>query len=80
MLERPPRKRKTERSIAEIFGANLRAARLAKQMTQAQLAYASGISQNRIPGIKSGKTVPLLSTAQALATAVGVPLPDLLPR
>ena len=52
MLERPPRKRKTERSIAEIFGANLRAARLAKQMTQAQLAYASGISQNRIPGIR----------------------------
>jgi transcriptional regulator with XRE-family HTH domain len=79
MATRPRKKAtaKTEPTAAEIFGKNLRAARLSAGMTQAQVAYASGLSLNRMALIERGKSNARLSSARALARAVGVPLSGL---
>ena len=72
-----PRRHKDERSAAAVFGANLRAARLAAGRTQAEIAHAAGVSQNKLPPIEQGQIDVRLSTARKLARAVGGSLRDL---
>jgi transcriptional regulator with XRE-family HTH domain len=61
------------------FGANLRAARLARDLSQADMADLAGMRfSTKIPGIEAGRSDLRLSTAQRLADALGVPLSDLL--
>jgi len=84
-MTKPPRAKvrragsKAPERIAVVFGRNLKAARLAQSMTQAQLAFDAGISQNRIPGIEAGLYDVKISTADSLSRAVGIPLRNLLP-
>jgi len=73
-----PTKKKTQSlTAAQIFGQKLKAARIAAGMTQAQVAYASGLSIARMSVIEQGETDCRLSSAFALAAAVGVSLSEL---
>jgi transcriptional regulator with XRE-family HTH domain len=63
------------------FGAAVRSARLDKQMTQKQLAAASGVSRQKIVGIEGGKVENFrMSTARRLANALGADVTNLLPK
>lgn len=53
------------------FGANLRAARLAAGMTQAQLAKGAGLTQQFVSLIESGRMNLTLSTMALLAKVLG---------
>ena len=56
--------------IVATFGANLEAARLKLGLTQAQLAEATGLLQQYISLVESGRQNVTLTTAQVLAKAV----------
>jgi len=56
--------------IVATFGANLKAARLKMGLTQTQLAEATGLLQQYISLVESGRQNVTLTTAQVLATAV----------
>jgi transcriptional regulator with XRE-family HTH domain len=60
------------------FADNLLAARRRAQLTQAQLASASGVSQRHISALESGLADPKLSTVAALAAALGIRSEELL--
>lgn len=63
------------------FGRNLRKAREAAGLTQAQVAFRAGVSQNRIPLIEAGQTQFIRrSTAEALAMAVEIDVETLFGR
>jgi len=66
--------------IVATFGANLRAARLKFDLTQAQLAEATGLLQQYISLVESGRQNVTLATAQVLATAVNRDVRALLAR
>lgn len=66
--------------ILAIFGANLKAARLKMRLTQAQLAEATGLLQQYISLLESGRQNVTLTTAQVLATAVNRDVSALLAR
>jgi transcriptional regulator with XRE-family HTH domain len=71
------RNRQAEPSAAAVFGKNLREARLKAGMTQAQVAHGAGLSLNRMSLIEQGRSDLRLSSARALARAVGASLSDL---
>jgi len=56
--------------IVATFGANLKAARLKMNLTQAQLAEATGLLQQYVSLVESGRQNVTLTTAQVLAKAV----------
>jgi transcriptional regulator with XRE-family HTH domain len=56
--------------LVAIFGINLRAARIRAGLTQAQLAERSGLLQQYVSLVESGKQNVTLTTAQALAKVV----------
>jgi len=66
--------------IVATFGANLKAARLKMRLTQAQLAEATGLLQQYISLVESGRQNVTLTTAQVLATAVNRDVRVLLAR
>lgn len=66
-----------EPTAAQAFGRALHDARLKAGMTQAEVAYASGLSLNRVSVIEKGRADARLSSARALARAVGMPLSTL---
>jgi transcriptional regulator with XRE-family HTH domain len=72
-----PRKASPTMTV-EPFGSNVRRKRIAKEMSQHELARLAGISQARIPAIELGRVDVHLSSARKLAAALGVPLRDLL--
>jgi transcriptional regulator with XRE-family HTH domain len=72
-----PKKQSLSEMSLQRFGQRLKAAREAAGMTQFQVAYASGLSIARMSVIEKGQTDCRLSSAFALAAAVGVPLSDL---
>jgi DNA-binding XRE family transcriptional regulator len=57
--------------LAELFGRNLRDARAAARLTQAQLAERAGITQQYVSRVESGRQNLTLSTMTALARMVG---------
>lgn len=63
---------------AEKFAANLRAERARRDMSQEELADASGVSVASIVMYESGDTGPLLKSAVSLASALGVTVNDLI--
>jgi transcriptional regulator with XRE-family HTH domain len=56
--------------LVAIFGANLKAARMKAGLTQAQLAERSGLVQQYVSLVESGKQNVTLTTAQTLAKVV----------
>ena len=58
----------------KIVGSNVRALRLAKGMTQEQLAFEADLDLTYVGGIERGKRNPSLLVMVRLAHAVGVPL------
>ena len=59
------------------LGANLRAARLAANLTQEQVALMTGIDRATYNRIEQGHSSPLVDTLFLVADAIGVPLADL---
>jgi transcriptional regulator with XRE-family HTH domain len=68
------------RDLLAVFGANLRAARLKLGLTQAQLAEQSGLLQQYVSLVESGKQNVTLTTALSLAIVVRQDLRNLLRR
>ncbi|WP_062306410.1 helix-turn-helix transcriptional regulator [Alicyclobacillus sendaiensis] len=62
------------------FGRRLRAFRKLKQMTQADLARAIGVSLATIGGIERGTRQPSARLVQAIASALAVDLDELCGR
>jgi transcriptional regulator with XRE-family HTH domain len=62
----------------EIFGAHLRALRVSRRLTQAQLADLARTSTPFISNLERGRTTPTLGMLLRLAEAVGHPPSDLL--
>jgi len=63
-----------------IVGTNVRRLRLAKPLTQEQLADAAEIDVTYLRGIEAGRRNPSLIVMARLAAALGAELPDLLRR
>jgi len=77
---RPRTDQRDRDDIVATFGANLKAARLKTGLTQAQLAEATGLLQQYISLVESGRQNVTLTTAQVLATAVNQDVTVLLGR
>jgi putative transcriptional regulator len=57
---------------------SLRIARVAADLTQAELAELAGVTRQTIGALEAGGS-PRMNTAQALADALGVPVAELFP-
>jgi len=64
--------------MQRVFGENLKVARTAADLTQAQVAELSGIRQQHISRAESGRLNVTINTMSALAKVVGRPLSALL--
>jgi transcriptional regulator with XRE-family HTH domain len=64
--------------VADPVGPNLHRLRVAAGLSLAELASAGGISKTTLHGIEQGDGNPTLRTLYALASALGVPLGELL--
>jgi transcriptional regulator with XRE-family HTH domain len=65
-------------SPQQVFGARVRALRLAAQMTQEDLAEHCGLFRTYMSRIETGQANPTLTMIHALAVALGVPAATLL--
>jgi transcriptional regulator with XRE-family HTH domain len=65
-------------AISDTVGRNLRRHRRAAGMSLAELAAAAGLGKSTLHELELGDGNPTLSTLWSLATALGVPLGDLL--
>ncbi|WP_175581641.1 XRE family transcriptional regulator [Pseudooceanicola sp. HF7] len=63
-----------EKSLELAIGREVRAQRKHQRMTVAELSEKTGISAGMLSKIENGATSPSLSTLQALAHALGVPI------
>jgi transcriptional regulator with XRE-family HTH domain len=63
--------------MREVVGQNVRRIRLARGLTQEQLAERSGFSQQYISGLEQGRRNPTIVTIYELATVLGVSHLDL---
>lgn len=63
---------------AQVIGHNVRRLRTAAGISLADLATAGGVSKTTLHGIEQGQGNPTMSTLWALATALHVPLGELL--
>lgn len=59
-------------------GSIVRAWRLARGLSQRELAWQSGMSQGMISHLEGGRRVPTLWDLRHLAKPLGIPLPELL--
>jgi transcriptional regulator with XRE-family HTH domain len=64
--------------LVAVFGANLKAARIKRGLTQAQLAERAGLLQQYVSLVETGKQNVTLTTAQALARVVHQDVSDML--
>ena len=60
------------------LGANLRAIRVSKNITQSELANTLNLDKSFVSNIENGKTNPTLSTISSLAKALGISTNELL--
>ena len=65
------------REFARCFGENLVRARRAADISQEALSFEAGVHRTEIGMLERGVRVPLLDTAVKLASALGVPLDEL---
>ena len=63
--------------MRRLVGRNVRRIRIAKGLTQEQLAVLSGFSQFYISGLETGRRNPTIVSLYELAQALGVPHMDL---
>ena len=76
----PPRKKTIRHDeIVARFGQRLRELRLARGMSQAELARQAQVTTNYISRLEGGGAAPGIDLAARLAVALGVPVADLLP-
>lgn len=61
------------------FGQRLRELRLARGMSQAELARQAEVTTNYVSRLEGGGAAPGIDLAARLAMALGVPVADLLP-
>lgn len=61
-----------------IVGKNVRALRLARDMTQEQLAFAAELDLTYVGGIERGRRNPSLMVMARIADALGAQLTDLI--
>jgi transcriptional regulator with XRE-family HTH domain len=64
-------------TLSARFGGRVRAARLARGFSQAELAAAVGLSSNHLGVVERGEKVPTLETVEALAKALKLAVADL---
>lgn len=64
---------------AHDVGTEIRNRRRTLGLTQADIAEATGLSQQAISSIEKGRSLPGLDTAVRIARALGVTVEDLLP-
>jgi transcriptional regulator with XRE-family HTH domain len=64
--------------MRRLIGANVKALRIAKGLTQEEFADKSGFSQQYISGLENGRRNPTVVTVYELAQALGVTPLDLL--
>jgi transcriptional regulator with XRE-family HTH domain len=77
MSQRKKRIRHDE--IVARFGQRLRELRLAKGMSQAELAHQSEVTTNYISRLEGGGAAPGIDLVARIALALGVSIADLLP-
>jgi len=63
--------------LARIFGAQVKAARMRRGLTQVQLADAVGVSEQWIRKIEAGEASPSFDTIEGLGRALATPIGDL---
>jgi transcriptional regulator with XRE-family HTH domain len=69
---------KTKSSARRIFAENLRKARLAKKLSQEDLAEVSGLHRTYVGSVERAERNVSIDNMERLSAAVGVSLPDLL--
>lgn len=69
---------KTQKQVAEVFGANIRKAMQDRGWNDSKLAAKSGLSPRAVAYYKSGGRVPSIEKVQALGRALGVEAVQLL--
>lgn len=69
----------TAEDVRQLFGEKLRAIRLAKQMSQEELAFRSGLHPTYVSSVERGKRNISLVNIKKLADALDVPLRVLMP-
>jgi len=65
------------RMIQKQFGERVRELRLAKGLSQEELAFKSGVHRTYLGGIERGERNPSLKNIAAIAEALGVSLSEL---
>jgi transcriptional regulator with XRE-family HTH domain len=63
--------------VAQAFGAAVRAARLAAEISQEELAHKAGVERSHMGKIERGEHMPTLALALKIAKALGVSTSDL---
>ena len=66
------------KTIEKQFGERVRELRLAKGLSQEELAFKSGVHRTYLGGIERGERNPALRNIAAIAEALGVSLSELL--
>jgi len=66
------------KTIRKKFGEKIRKLRVAKGLSQEELAFRAGIHRNYLGGIERGERNPALDNIAAIAKALGVDLSELL--
>jgi transcriptional regulator with XRE-family HTH domain len=69
---------KTKSSARRIFAENLRKARLAKKLSQEDLAEVSGLHRTYVGSVERAERNVSIDNMERLSSAVGVSLPDML--
>jgi len=66
--------RMTDRELAAIIGANVRAARSVAELTQGELAEKCGIAVPNISRLEAGTHLPSVATLKRVSDALEVPI------
>ena len=68
--------KKTE--LTKKFGWKVKIERMKKKISQEKLAEIAGLNKNSLGLIERGETTPSIETANNIANALGIKLPDLI--
>jgi transcriptional regulator with XRE-family HTH domain len=71
------RMRESTRSAIRVLGAKARRLRKERGLTRQELGDISGLSPNYIGGVELGQRDPSVSTVEALARGLGIPVAEL---
>jgi transcriptional regulator with XRE-family HTH domain len=74
---RPPGSTTSDPLVAHAFGAAVRTARVAAEISQEELAHKAGVERSHMGKIERGEHMPTLALALKIAKALGVTASDL---